>query len=333
MRVFAYEFITGGGFIGEDLPRELVGEASMMVGALARDLSEVREVSAIVSQDPRVDLPKLNAAWLIPHREDSPVSLIERGFELCDALWPIAPETGGALERISAQALAADKILLGSKPETVKIAASKFALSRHLRAHGIDAVPTFRAVAELPDHSGVWVIKPDDGAGCLDTFIKRDRAALEVMLRERPSDIVAIQPWCEGEALSLSMLCKDGKSALLSVNSQHVFMQDKRVSVDALTVNVRRDARDRFARLANEIAAALPGLWGYVGVDLVEQDDKLTVLEVNPRLTTSYCGLREALNINVAKLVLDLLQPGAMAANALGAGKPVDISLTIDYAG
>jgi predicted ATP-grasp superfamily ATP-dependent carboligase len=34
------------------------------------------------------------------------------------------------------------------------------------------------------------------------------------------------------------------------------------------------------------------------------------VLEINPRLTTSYCGIRRALDINVAAMVLDLLEPG-----------------------
>jgi predicted ATP-grasp superfamily ATP-dependent carboligase len=46
-------------------------------------------------------------------------------------------------------------------------------------------------------------------------------------------------------------------------------------------------------------------LWGYVGVDLVLADAGPIVLEINPRLTTSYCGLRDALGINPAALVLD----------------------------
>ena len=34
------------------------------------------------------------------------------------------------------------------------------------------------------------------------------------------------------------------------------------------------------------------GLRGYVGVDVVLGQDKLYVVDVNPRLTTSYVGLR-----------------------------------------
>ena len=58
---------------------------------------------------------------------------------------------------------------------------------------------------------------------------------------------------------------------------------------------------------------AIPGLWGYVGVDLMLAKEGPVVLEINPRLTTSYCGLRRALGINTAAMVLDLLRTGGAA--------------------
>ena len=75
--------------------------------------------------------------------------------------------------------------------------------------------------------------------------------------------------------------------------------------LQGITVNAyRRDAAN-FQALSRQIAQALPGLWGYIGVDLIRANDgALTVLEINPRLTTSYCGLRDAVGINVAELLL-----------------------------
>ena len=35
----------------------------------------------------------------------------------------------------------------------------------------------------------------------------------------------------------------------------------------------------------------VPGLKGYVGIDMVLSDDECYVIEINPRLTTSYLGL------------------------------------------
>jgi predicted ATP-grasp superfamily ATP-dependent carboligase len=47
-------------------------------------------------------------------------------------------------------------------------------------------------------------------------------------------------------------------------------------------------------------------LWGYAGIDFIDTDAGPLALEVNPRLTTSYAGLRRAMGINPALLVLEL---------------------------
>jgi predicted ATP-grasp superfamily ATP-dependent carboligase len=81
-----------------------------------------------------------------------------------------------------------------------------------------------------------------------------------------------------------------------------------------VSVNAIRDSDGRYAQLAREVARALPGLWGYVGIDVIDAVDGPIVVEINPRLTTSYAGLRRALGINAAELVLDL--PGSLEDRA-----------------
>ena len=49
---------------------------------------------------------------------------------------------------------------------------------------------------------------------------------------------------------------------------------------------------------------AIPGLCGYVGVDLVLTKSEAVVIEVNPRLTTAYLGVRSALAENVAAMAI-----------------------------
>ena len=60
--------------------------------------------------------------------------------------------------------------------------------------------------------------------------------------------------------------------------------------------------------MVDNIAHALPELWGYAGIDLIETQEQLLVLEINPRLTTSFVGIREALGVNVVESVLQLLK-------------------------
>jgi predicted ATP-grasp superfamily ATP-dependent carboligase len=62
-----------------------------------------------------------------------------------------------------------------------------------------------------------------------------------------------------------------------------------------------------FQAIVDQIAKAFPDLWGYTGIDLIKQDEQLLVVEINPRLTSSYIGISDALGINVAELVLQLL--------------------------
>jgi predicted ATP-grasp superfamily ATP-dependent carboligase len=62
-----------------------------------------------------------------------------------------------------------------------------------------------------------------------------------------------------------------------------------------------------------------------VGIDLVDTDEGPVVLEVNPRLTTSYVGLADTIGTNPAGLVLDLLKAGAGLAAEPGSVKPVPV--------
>ena len=63
----------------------------------------------------------------------------------------------------------------------------------------------------------------------------------------------------------------------------------------------------RFETIARKIAKMLPDAAGYLGVDVIidAENDRIYVIEINPRLTTSYVGLREAIAHNPAKIILD----------------------------
>lgn len=66
--------------------------------------------------------------------------------------------------------------------------------------------------------------------------------------------------------------------------------------------------------LARAIAAAIPGLCGYVAVDLIDRPDGSgpsgpVVVEVNPRLSVGYSGLSRVLGWNPAGDILSLFLP------------------------
>jgi len=128
-------------------------------------------------------------------------------------------------------------------------------------------------------------------------------------LRRQRGESAVLEPWVAGEPLSLSLLCSEGRGELLSVNRQQL-------SIDALGVlsfaGVQIDAlpRDdaRFASLRSwvqTLVRTIPGLRGYVGIDLVWHAQRGPVLiEINPRVTMAYVGLSAALGRNLAGAVL-----------------------------
>ena len=168
-----------------------------------------------------------------------------------------------------------------------------------------DWIPAFAGM------TGKYVAKPDDGVGCEDTRCFDDFAQMQTWLQQGRQTSHVIQPWLAGEAASISMLCRNGQAWLLSCNQQLVELHDNQFVYRGSVINgMLQDGMsqhwDAFADIANRIAAALPGLFGYVGVDVMVKYNDITVLEINPRLTTSYAGLTQATGLNVAGLVLDL---------------------------
>lgn len=304
MKLFAYEFITGGGLLHDPLPRSLAIEGDMMLGALLDDLTRLPDVDVIVSRDPRLPLGRAGIRCISPEQGEDPFVAFWRGVRQCDAVWPTAPETGGVLEELSRIVVEEGRALLGSQPDAVAVAASKSRTVKLLEEAGIRCVPTFADPARVTPIPGPWVIKPDDGVGCADTSVVSSWQDARGWLDARAGEGFVAQPWCDGPALSLSTICHDGRAVLLSCNQQHVRRQDSRLELEGITVNAFDDALGTYADIARRIAAALPGLRGYVGVDLMATGSGPIVLEINPRLTTSYCGLREALGINTADLVI-----------------------------
>lgn len=280
MRIIAWEYVTGGGGARSD-NGAMAAEGAMMAEALMRDLGDIAEVEAVLARE------------LAPALAD------------CDAFWPIAPETDGALEEATRRARAADRIVLNSAADAVAIASSKRATARRLADCGIPVVAT-RPLGERPPSSNGWVVKPDKGTGAADARIITRPDELEQHAAALRDPVV--QPYVPGTPLSLSVIAQDGNAWLLSCNLQRVDHVGDGFAYRGSVVGGAEHRRDVLLPIAKAVAAALPGLWGHVGIDLIDGPSGPEVLEINPRITTSYVGLRDSLGVNPAGLVTALLK-------------------------
>lgn len=327
MKILVFEYVTGGGMAAETLPPSLAREGDLMLNALLRDLLAVAGVRIVALRDARLTVPESlgdTVDWVKLDQYANVEVLIRKVLSACDAAWIIAPETGGILEHLCRIVETAGKPLLTSPAAAVQIAASKFATARRLQDCGVAVVPTIPANDWTPGLFPV-VVKPDDGAGCEGARILGSMAEWCDFAERKPLGDYVVQPVIDGEALSLSALFAAGRATLLTCNRQYVVREHNGFVLRGCGVGAVSGDDALFQDLATAVAAALPELWGYVGVDVIRSEKGLLVLEINPRLTTSYAGVQAATGWNPAELVLNLWRDSALPKERMEAQTPVDI--------
>ena len=312
MKILVFEYITGGGFNKQNLPDTLLAEGCLMLQALLDDLRRYaelgHELEVVVMLDERVnaliDWSGMQVVFISPAQNATDeFSCLAQN---CDAMWPIAPEFDGILQGLCQTVVDLNKLLLTSPAQAVAITGDKWLSYQHLKQHHIATVPTrlFTGIEQYEGDCSAWVVKPLDGVGCLDSYILTDKQDFMAM-RARTGRYL-IQPQLAGQTISLSCLFKQGRAWLLCANQQEFTISKQQYHLAGLMVNYT-DQLAAYRGLVDAIALALPELWGYVGIDLIETPEQTWVLEINPRLTTSFVGIHEALGLNVVEAVLQLI--------------------------
>ncbi|MFB3117001.1 MAG: ATP-grasp domain-containing protein [Gammaproteobacteria bacterium] len=317
MRLFICEFITGGGLQDKELPYNLVREGNMMLDALLIDLLDSGFTDIITTRDKRLD-PILLPVESVPIKGD-----IYHVWQSCmndaDAVWIIAPESDDVLFDLTLMAEQSDCHVLGCSSESVKSASSKLQTSKLLNKNDIPCIETVLFKDEtIPESECGWVIKPDDGVGGEDCYFCANREDLKQLKDSISVEHFVIQKYLPGIPASLSMICYQGKAQLLACNEQQFCFKNGKGKLTELVVNGMQEQWIQFNKIAQKIAIADTGLFGYIGIDLIVPEDGVgsesvpVVVEINPRLTTSYVGLRQSLSLNPAELILSIWQNGTI---------------------
>jgi predicted ATP-grasp superfamily ATP-dependent carboligase len=278
-----------------------------MRDGLVADLLRVPGMAVTCAGCRPTGLPQTWLRSVTPDESETPFDFVRRQALQHDLCWIVAPETDGVLARL--HATVGDARWIGCSAEAIRIASSKHTTLLALRARGIATPLDFAA-----DHPGRWIVKPDDGAGALDTRVHAGRASACMDLYKRicAGRRATLEPFIEGEALSISALAGPSRIEAIAFNRQQLsldgagFMHDLGVRHD--TIDARHDPRAaRLHALAHGVAQALPGMRGFVGMDLVWHAQRgPVVIEVNPRVTCAYVGLSTRLGRNLAAEVLAL---------------------------
>lgn len=308
--IFVWEYATAT-LPDVSLPSSIRTEGWAMLAAVVEDFARIdgARVSTILNAAAvRLCQSSCLTVGLAPSRTEA---VFDQLAAASDWTLVIAPETEGVLADHCRRVLRAGGRLLGSTPEAVDLAADKVRLGSHLAACGI-ATPCCHSLSEAEQVRFPAVLKPRDGAGSQATVLVPSREQIAVCVEqarvEGRSEPV-LQPYFPGQAVSVAFLIGPRAIVPLLPATQEL-TDDGRFHYRGGRIPLAGALGARAVELARRAVAVVPGLAGYVGVDLVlgscaQEHD--VVIEINPRLTTSYVGLRALAGFNLAAAMLDLM--------------------------
>ncbi len=348
MQIFVSEYVCGGAWPGEQLNSSLAREGQAMLTALVEDLSKIPGVRVVTTWDARLgECPLTNCEVSLIESLADEERLFRELIRNSDAVWIIAPETDNQLALRSLMYFEEDLVgsnsprtrrFLGPLFGAIQVCSDKLALARLLLDNSI-ATPQTKLFVPIWEHSHWWnwpqwpsVIKPRDGAGSQNTFLVRNSielwnacCELSVALKKkgerggktRTEKLLSFihQPYVAGNALSVALLIAEDGSIIevLPVAEQHLSDDGRfRYLGGRIPADISDESAVAVQQLAQRACRAVPGLTGYVGCDIVLPNNSPTepvLIEINPRLTTSYLGYRLLTDDNIAARLIDPSTP------------------------
>lgn len=289
-----------------------------MRDALLQDLSQLDNVHVMTTYDERLPVPINVEQSQVVNKTDDVWEIWQEAIEQVDYVWWIAPETDQILLSLTENTLAMGIPVIGCGVNAIKISSSKWHTAQFLQYHQVETIPTSYYAewrdslgAELGVESGFdsWVVKPNDGAGSENTYCFENNTTLIAWFNDdktRKNQYV-IQPYIKSESASLCLLVQGEQVTLLSCNRQLIYIQNGEFRYLGTEVNGLQRYHVLCEEVVRKIQLAMPGLQAYVGVDVLidAANQKVKVVDINPRITTSYIGLSEATGCNAAALILD----------------------------
>lgn len=316
LRVFVYEFLTCGGLY--ELNRQFQPECSLlregeaMWRAVYDDFQSLPEVEVVTMRDSRLASSGSRRAQADEIMDVTAAS--EAEFErlalTSDFTLLIAPEFDQILLHRTRRLEALGVKLLSPNSQFVSMAMDKTKTADVLAAAGLP-VPAgvlleglFLEGGRIPaDFPFPAVLKVNDGAGSMCQILNRPPA-------EPLANVSRLEQLVAGMPCSISFFCQGEPSPIACPPMQQILSTDGKLQYLGGRRIMDSNWVDRAADLGRRALTAMPATLGYVGVDLIlghsRSGDEDFVIEVNPRITTSYIGLRKIADSNLAAAMLQI---------------------------
>ncbi|KXS49556.1 MULTISPECIES: ATP-grasp domain-containing protein [Halanaerobium] len=287
-------------------------EGKFMLDSLIKSFAKIEDLqlSIFIAQE-NIDLidHQNHDIEIIVSDEGSCDSYFEKLLDLdlsqSDYFLVIAPETDNLLYQITKIMETKNINNLGCSSNCIKKAANKWLLYQNFKDTDIKIPESYQIKNNKLDLRKDFfpaVIKAKYSAGSELKIIKSKKEFSNLNLSNYKGQI--IQKIITGIPGSLSLAANSTNLRILSINKQLIRADD--FSYFGSIINHRFPNQHKLKELANLVKKKYPNLNGYFGIDFICNQKGFYLLEINPRLSSSFIGLAEI--SEPAEIILNLAE-------------------------
>jgi len=337
-KIFIFEFVSGGGYNHVDIPSSLFCEGYAMLRTIIEDFKKLGfQITTLL--DIRIDFLsqylKADKIKLVNNNDDY-IKIYTDCVKKSTYCFVIAPEFSNNLYNLTKIVKDNKKTVLSVDLDGICLGTSKLITYNFFLENKVNTPKTYRIplkkkffdlefVHQKFDELGCPVIiKPEDGVGSESIFYFETKAQIIHFFEDSYEKLdlsrnYILQEYIDGEDLSASII--NGVSSkkpeamnqiILSINAQIIKFKDSvndSIYLGGFTPVVDYELlKDSLEKILKSMD--LSSFRGYFGIDFIKKaDNSIYFIEINPRLTTSYIGIRNILEYNPLEIIFNQDKP------------------------
>jgi predicted ATP-grasp superfamily ATP-dependent carboligase len=322
LNLLIYEHISGGGYANKQISASFLSEGYGMLCSLISDFKTAgHKVTTFLDSRLQSFNPPIQADEIISVSTSEELEWkLRKLSSAVDAVYVIAPESSHVLEKLVENIESSGGTSLNCQIDAIKRVSNKMTTYEALEKRGLKVPETvllniqekIRNIGRLAKELGYPLIfKPLDGVSCSGLSVVNDEGsiapAVKKVVHESLSKQFIVQKLIRGKGASACVISNGEKALAITLNKQLVTLAapDGESRYHGGVVPFDHGLEEEALKTVRRVVESIKGLRGYVGVDMVLAREGVVVMEVNPRLTTSYIGLRKVTGFNPAKALFD----------------------------
>ena len=319
MKILVFEFATA---TGSDDP-SFIAEGHAMLYGLLEDLKDFKTYH-LISNDSQI----MNTQSIPVTVNEDLGEWLRKNIQNYDACLPIAPEENNILHDLTSIIEEQGVKVLGSSSNAVKLTTNKFetynALEDKFPIIKTEKIYFKNSDQKSGEHGAYYeshmknglstVVKPADGVSCSGVMVVNSLnefiTAQDHIHRFTQLPYCIVQDYINGVSVSVSLLCNGDKAVPLSLNYQDISLNSGEIEYCGGNVPFEHKLSEIAMEIAKNVIESIGGIKGYVGVDMIldEDSNRVHIVEINSRITTAYVALRKIINFNLGEEILKSVQ-------------------------